>query len=63
LPSPQPNEGPRLDPPLEGLENDKGEGIERDNDKAADDGALEEGVPSFTSDEGVEAGSRGFVLT
>jgi hypothetical protein len=32
--------------------DDKGEGIERDNDKALDNGALEEGVPSFTGDEG-----------
>jgi hypothetical protein len=46
-----------------GLKNNKGEGIERNNDKATDDGSLEEGVPSFTSDEGVEAGTRGFVFT
>jgi hypothetical protein len=46
-----------------GLKNNKGEGIERDNDKATDDGALEEGVPPLPGDEGVEAGSRGFVLT
>ncbi len=63
LPGLQADEGPRLDPPLEGLKNDKSQGIERNDNEAANKGALEEGVPTFTGDKRGETATRVFVFT